>query len=100
MCSNIPLHQWGLQINNKNNLTISEVDTIELAKIYGTPLHVINEPRLIETAHTFLTVFKNNYPGNIEVYFALKSNPVGAVLKTLHALGFGSEIISPYELYL
>ena len=33
----------NLSINEKGNLTIGGVDTVELAKTYGTPLYVMDE---------------------------------------------------------
>ena len=42
----------NLSINEKGHLTIGKIDTIELAKDFGTPLYVMDEALIKKTCKT------------------------------------------------
>lgn len=90
---------WDLHIDKKGHLTIGGCDCIELAKKYGTPLHVVDESLLKNNYHEFYESF-NSHNVISEVYYSYKTNPVPGILRILHASGAGAEVISDYELLL
>lgn len=91
---------WGLSVNPAGELMIGGVSTVELAKRFGTPLHVLNEPRLIETASSFVNAAQSEYSGKTTVHYAYKCNSVPAVIQALKDARLKVEVMSPFELDL
>ena len=55
------MHLYGTQsVNDKGHLTIGEVDTVDLAKTYGTPLIVYDIALFRERAKAFKKTFHND----------------------------------------
>ncbi|MFC1645688.1 diaminopimelate decarboxylase family protein [Candidatus Omnitrophota bacterium] len=90
---------WGLSINEKDHLVIGDCDYDDLTKKYGTPLHVVNQSKLIANFSNFYNSFKT-YDKEVEIYYSYKTNPVPGVLNILHQQGAGAEVISSFELWL
>jgi diaminopimelate decarboxylase len=87
----IPGH---LEVKN-GHLYIGGVDTVELAKKYGTPLYVTSEDRLIENFRRFKKAFPDAH-----IYFAAKSNNNITVQRILAREGAGADAFSDGEIYL
>ncbi|MET1013227.1 MAG: diaminopimelate decarboxylase, partial [Paenisporosarcina sp.] len=67
------MHLYGTQkINDSGTLEIGQVDTIKLAKLYGTPLFVYDTALIRERARAFIQTFEK---ANVkaEVAFASKA---------------------------
>ena len=90
----------GLSANNLGELIIGGCNTIDLAGIYETPLHVVDETRLRTTAYSFLETIKLRYPGKISVHYAFKCNPVPGIIKIIKDAGIKAEVMSEFELML
>ena len=90
---------WGATIGDSGNLVIGGVDVADLARDYGTPLHVVNHSRLIADYERFESSFKSLYP-NIAIGYSYKTNPLPGVISALHAAGALAEVISHFELWL
>jgi diaminopimelate decarboxylase len=91
---------WGLETTDEDVLHIGGCSTVELAKLYGTPLHVLDEDRLQATAQNFLETIENSYPGQVSTHFAFKSNAVPATIQIIKDTGFKAEVMSDFELQL
>lgn len=91
---------WGLTVSGKGELTIGGVSAVDLAAEYGTPLHVVNQDRLFDTALNFHQSVTNNYPGNSSVHYAFKCNPVPGIIKVIRKAGLKAEVMSEFELKL
>ena len=73
----------NLSIRN-GRLFIEEMDTVEIAEKYGTPLFVVSEKILVENYHAFQNSFQKYYPeGRIRVMAAVKANPTVAIRRVL-----------------
>ncbi len=90
---------WDLEVNSDNHLVVGGCDCDYLAKEYGTPLHVVNQDRLISNFSNFYNSFKT-YENDAEIYYSYKTNPIPGILNILHQQGAGAEVISSYELWL
>jgi len=90
---------WGCDVNASGVLSIGGADASELARQYGTPLHVVNFDRLHADHDRFLAAFRA-FHENTCLGTSYKTNPVPAVLRELHALGTLAEVISEFELWL
>ena len=98
--NNLSPGNWGLSVGADGSLTIGKYHVVDIANVYGTPLHIINLPRLIETGNNFVCQIARSHPGKTSVYFALKSNSVPAVVKTIKLAGLEAEVMTDYELDL
>ncbi len=78
-----------------NRLFIGGVDTVELAKEYGTPLYVTSEGRLRDNYRRFAAAFEGAH-----LFFAAKSNNSLVVQRILAREGAGADAFSGGEIYL
>lgn len=90
---------WGLETNENGYLMVGGCNSAELAREYGTPLHVVDRNRLIANYYSFNESFKA-FTTNVEVFYSYKTNTIPGVLRVLHQQGAGAEVVSPYELWL
>jgi diaminopimelate decarboxylase len=91
---------WGLEINSKGELTIAGCSAVDLAAEFGTPLHVVHDERLEETAVRFLRNAEAAYPGRVSVHYPFKSNSVPGVVQTIQRAGLKAEVMTDFELDL
>lgn len=87
-----------LEINQKGNLTLCEIDTVEIAKQFGTPLFVFNEDKIRQNFRNMRAAFKKHYE-KIEICFAYKSNSLLSVLQVLKEEGAYADVVSEGEYY-
>ena len=81
----------------KNNISIGGCDLVELARMYGTPLYVIDEETLRQACREYQESFKNCK--NIRMMYASKALCNVAISKILSQEGFGFDVVSQGELY-
>jgi diaminopimelate decarboxylase len=86
-------------INDQDHLEYGGSDVVELARRYGTPLHVVDESALRRNYRAFLGAFRLAYR-EVSVFYSYKTNCVPGVLGILHEEGCGAEVVSPYELWI
>ena len=80
-------------------LFIEEMDTVEIAEKFGTPLFVVSEKILVENYHAFQNSFQKYYPeGRIRVMAAVKANPTVAIRRVLSREGCGCDTFGMGEL--
>ena len=91
---------WGLHITQDGELMIGDCTAVALAREYGTPLHVVNEIRLRETAENFRKSVESLYPGKTSIHYAYKCNSVPGVLQVIRSAGLKAEVMSSLELNL
>jgi len=79
-------------------LNMASVNTVDIAKKYGTPIYVINEDlirkRYKELKKILDSVYKNN-----QIHFAMKANSNLSILKILKSEGAHFECTSTGEIY-
>lgn len=81
------------------HLFIDDVDTVELAQRFGTPLFVLSETQLRSNVRRFRAAFATQWPdGPVDVMPAFKSNTTLASRQVLTDEGCGADIYSPEEL--
>ncbi len=97
---NIRPDLWGLEVNQQGELMAGGCSTVQLANVYGTPLHVVDEKRLKNISCDFIRILNDTYPGKVSVHFAFKCNSVPGVVKIIKQAGLKAEIMSEYELKL
>lgn len=90
---------WGLSINEQEHLAVNGVDTLNLHAEYGSPLLVVNRRKLLEDATAIQQAIKR-CGKNSRVVYSYKTNCIPGILKEIHGVGIGAEVVSPYELWL
>ena len=91
---------WGLSVDTGGELMINNFSVTELAEEYGTPLHIVNHSRLVETAKNFIGNIRQIYPGKSSVHYAFKCNSVPAIVQSIKSGGLKAEVMTEFELDL
>lgn len=90
---------WGLELNKQGRLSVNKIDILDLISSYGSPLLVVNKDQLNFDAKSLRQAIQHCSPSS-KVTYSYKTNCIPGILKQLHDLGLGAEVISPYELWL
>jgi diaminopimelate decarboxylase len=93
------VEDWGFSRGPTNELLIGGVSAVEIARRFGTPLHVVDEGILRHNARSLRKDFEAQYP-QAQLFYALKCNSVAGVVQTIFEEGFGGEVTSEYEFWL
>ena len=93
------LSLWDLEVNRQGHLAVDGVDTLDLLQQFGSPLLVVHHRALVRHAAEIIAALAVAPPGS-RVYYSYKTNCIPGILRELHRLGMGAEVISPYELWL
>lgn len=88
----------ALGVNNDGNLTFSGVDTVSLAKQYGTPLYVMNEDGIRKNCQSFKNAVDNYYDGNGLILYASKAFCCKEMCRIIMSEGLGLDVVSNGEL--
>ncbi len=86
-------------VNEKGNLTLGGVDTVELANTYGTPLYVMDENDIRNNCREFKGAFDKYYGGNARVYFASKAFSCKEMYRIVNSEMLCTDVVSGGELY-
>jgi diaminopimelate decarboxylase len=81
------------------HLHVGEHDAVALAEVYGTPLYVTDEQKILENYRRFLAALTRHYPP-VQILYAAKANGNLAILQTLAREGAGADVFSSGELHL
>lgn len=92
--------EWGLESGEGGRLIVAGCRLRDLALTYGTPLHVVHEERLEQTARSFLSAAQSAYAGKVSVHYPFKCNALPAVVGVLRKAGMRAEVMTPFELDL
>lgn len=89
----------NLNVNEKGHLAIGGVDTVELAKQYGTPLYVMDEQVVRSACRRFKDSMDKYYGGNGLVCYASKAFSCLEMCRIVSSEGIGLDVVSIGELY-
>ncbi|MBQ3567086.1 MAG: diaminopimelate decarboxylase [Oscillospiraceae bacterium] len=89
----------NLGVNEKGHLTTGGVDTVELAKQYGTPLYVMDENLIRKHAQSYKNSIDKFYGGNGLVCYASKAFCCLEMCRVMMDEGIGLDVVSIGELY-
>jgi diaminopimelate decarboxylase len=81
------------------HLWIEECDTVELARRFGTPVHVVSEAQLRGNARRIAAAFAAAWPeGAVRLLPSIKANYILALRRILTEEGTGCDTFGPAEL--
>ena len=89
----------NLGVNASGNLTIGGVDTVVLAKKYGTPLYVMDEDMIRRDCKTFQKSIDTYYDGQGLVCYASKAFSCKEIYRVMQSENMGIDVVSGGELY-
>ena len=95
----LPPSLWGYDVTADGVLGLEGLRVPELISRYGTPLYVVSAAWLRKTYEDFIRPFREHYP-DTRLATSYKTNPVPAVVSTLHECGTDAEVISEFEMWL
>ena len=89
----------NLSVNEKGNLCIGGMDTVELAKKHGTPLYVMDEDRIRERCRTYITAMKEAFGESALPLYAGKAAAFRHIYRVMSEENMGIDVVSPGEIY-
>lgn len=89
----------NLAVNEQGHLTVGGMDTVELAKEYGTPLYLMDEGLIREHCCSFRESMDKYYGGQGLVCYASKAFCCKAMCRIMLEEGLGLDVVSEGELY-
>ncbi len=89
----------NLNVNSEGHLTIGGIDTVALAKEYGTPLYVMDENLVRCHCKSFKESIDKFYGGNGLVCYASKAFACKEMYRIVADEGLGVDVVSSGELY-
>ncbi len=84
-------------INSLGHLTFAGVDTVELAKKYGTPLYLLDEDMIRTNCRTYKTALSAAFNKSLPL-FASKALSCKRVYEIVESEGLGTDVVSAGEL--
>ncbi|WP_435621316.1 diaminopimelate decarboxylase [Anoxybacillus eryuanensis] len=87
-----------MRINERGHLEIGGVDTIELARTYGTPLYIYDVALIRERARAFKRMF-DQHGVRAQVAYASKAFSTIAIVQLMEQEGLSLDVVSGGELY-
>jgi diaminopimelate decarboxylase len=94
---NSAIQPVSAKVNKLGHLTVGGVDTVELAKQYGTPLWIMDEETILEAIALYKQGLKN-YPDALMLY-AGKAFLCSAMCHLIARQDIGLDVVSEGELY-
>lgn len=85
-------------VNSQGHLTVDGVDTLDLAKDYGTPLYVYNVTKIRQTLRAFKQIFEQEAVPYV-VSYASKAFSTKAMYQVLQSEGIHADVVSGGELH-
>ncbi len=89
----------NLSVNENGNLTLGGVDTVALAKKYGTPLYVMDEDRIRERCRTYMKAMKEAFGADALPLYAGKAAAFRHIYRVMQEEGMGIDVVSSGEIY-
>lgn len=86
-------------VNDEGHLTLAGVDTVSLAKEYGTPLMVMDENKIRETCRIYRNAVTECFGSDALPLFASKALSFKGIYRIIAEEGLGSDAVSSGELY-
>ncbi|MDE6836910.1 MAG: diaminopimelate decarboxylase, partial [Acutalibacter sp.] len=88
-----------LDVNEQGNLSVGGVDTVALARQYGTPLYVMSEDEIRRVCRSYVDSFQKFYHGNGRPIYASKAFCCKEMCRIAFSEGLDLEVVSGGELY-
>lgn len=89
----------NLSVGTNGHLNIGGVDTVEIAKEYGTPVYVMDEDLIRKNCRDFRESIEKFYGGKGLVCYASKAFACKEMYRVVESEGCGADVVSGGEIY-
>lgn len=89
----------NLTINEKGRLCMAGMDTVELAREYGTPLYLMDEERIVKRMRTYNQAMSAYFGEGSLPFYASKALCCRKILELAKNEGIGVDVVSAGELF-
>lgn len=89
----------NINTNDDGHLTFAGVDTVSLAKEYGTPLYILDTDRIREMCRLYISSLKKHFGENVLPLYASKALSFVGVYRILKEENMGIDVVSAGEIY-
>jgi len=90
---------FGFHVNAAGHLEVGGVDALDLARQFGTPLHLLDETRLRGNCSAYREALVSEYGGNARALFASKACCIVATCQIACQEGLGVDVASGGEIH-
>lgn len=89
----------NLSVNREDHLVFAGMDTLELARQYGTPLLVMDEARIRQRCREYQQAMAQYLPAGSRPLYASKALSIRQIYRIMAQENMGVDVVSPGELY-
>lgn len=89
----------NISVNEKGHLTFAGLDTVDLAKKYGTPLYLMDENKIREHIRTYKNAMERYFPKGSMPEFASKAFSIKQIYRIMAEEGIDIDVVSQGEIY-
>ncbi len=89
----------NLSVNERGHLALADVDVVDMAQKYGTPLYLYDENRIRERCRTYVDAMKSAFGESALPLFASKAASFKQIYRIIMEEGMGTDLVSSGELY-
>ena len=89
----------NLSVDSLGHLCLAGVDTVDLAKKYGTPLYLMDEDRIRERCRTYTCAMRDAFGDDARPLYASKAASFRAIYRIMKEEGMGVDVVSSGEVY-
>jgi len=89
----------NLSVNEKGHLAFAGMDTVELAKTYGTPLYLLDENKIREKCNIYKRAMKHAFGENALPLYAGKALCIKDIYRIMREEEMGIDVVSSGEIY-
>ena len=86
-------------INEKGRLCMDGVDTVEIARQFGTPLYVMSRSYIENTINEYHRIMQENFGDNYTIAYASKALSAKFIYDIMKDLDFCCDVVSGGEIY-
>ena len=89
----------NVKVNALGHLTFAGVDTLNLAKKYGTPLYLLDEDRIRLRCREYRAAMAKHFGGNSRPLYAGQALCISHIYRVMREEGMSIDVVSPGEVY-
>ena len=89
----------NIGVNEAGHLTFAGVDTVSLAKKYGTPLYLLDEDKIREKCRIYMNATKRHFGQDSMPLYAGKALCVKDIYRIMREEKMGIDVVSPGEIF-
>ena len=90
---------WRARVDDHGRLEVDGVDLEGVVEEHGSPVFVVSRSKLVSDVEGIMRACASSVC-SVRAFYSYKTNGVPGLVRQIHEMGPGAEVISPYELWL